>query len=158
MDWALIVSISLNVVGVLTYFKLPEMIQGLILQKVEYKYKNNISILSKYQEVLPELFEKAALSHSHYGMNYDGLVLNLNTMKEYAELKNYITIKQFFMPEKIKKTAREVEILIFDYVAAKHKETTESLPNKKSEELNKKISALMDRLESEIYEALKNKY
>lgn len=157
MDWILVLSVSLNIVAALVYFKVPELLQGLLMKKVEYKYNISFDRWKIHHDVLPVLFEKAATAHNYYQTNWDGKKLDLQLLFHYAELKNYITVKQFFLPKEITLIARELENEIHKYIMTKQKVTNESLNRKQLDELDETLEKLIKELENQIYEVLETK-
>lgn len=170
MEIGLIVSIVLNIVAVLVYFKVPEFIQSYFLKRIEHNYSEELQemehkfqlrfdTLRKRYEVLPELYNKIVMAESYYKQHFSGESLNNRDLKYLADMKNYITRNRFFIDENIFKKARECEELIMDWITNK-KNVYHSAPEeierfKKGQD---KIEAYLENsiidLEKMIYETI----
>lgn len=160
MEWVTIISIALNIVSVLVYFKIPEFIQSLFIRRIEHKYDIKLDKINRHNKVLPELFYKAAGVVSYYDFNYSGKTYNRRDLIEYSEYKNFITQNQFFLPADIRNTSRDIEDEILEFIYYKNKTTT--LPGGdeveemaiKQEESKKKLNKSLDDLEEKIYRVI----
>lgn len=162
MNWTLIISISLNIVSILVYFSVPEFLQQLFIKNIEYKYDVKLNRINRHNEVLPELFYKVSRAVSYYDFNYTGETYNKRDLIEYAELKNFITQNQFFIPTDIRDISREIEDEILEFMYFKNKimttaggEEVENMALKQTKS-KEKLNSLIDELEEKIYRIIKN--
>lgn len=162
MNWTLIISIALNIVSILVYFSVPEFLQQLFIKNIEHKYDVKLNRINRHNEVLPELFYKVSGAVSYYDINYTGQTYHERDLIAYAELKNFITQNQFFIPKDIRDISREIEDEILEFMSFKNKTATTAggeevenmaLKQRKSKE---KLNRLIDELEEKIYRVIEN--
>lgn len=120
MEWALVISLSLNILSILVYFNIPEFLQEIFIKKIEYKYNIKLDRINKHNEILPELFYTVSEAIAYHNQNYSGNTFIKRDMIKYAKLKNFITKNQFFIPAHIKDLSREIEDKVWECMRLKH--------------------------------------
>lgn len=160
MDWITIGSIALNIVAVLSYFKIPDLLQHSFVKRMDHKFKIKLDKINRNYEVLPELFYYVAATISYYDFNYSGNTYSKNDFLQYAKLKNFITQNQFFMSDDIKQLAREIENEVFDFINYKHRaesaidQSDELIIFEKQSKSREKLTIYEKELEEKIHKII----
>lgn len=150
MEWALVISLSLNLLSILVYFNVPEFLQEIFIKKIEYKYNIKLDRINKHNEILPELFYVVSEAIAYYNLNYSGNTLYQSDMIRYAKLKNFITKNQFFIPAHIKDLSREIEDKVLECMTLKYGK------DKNLATCEDELIKLQDQLEEKIQSILAN--
>ncbi|MEB7388695.1 hypothetical protein NGC53_02530 [Aerococcus viridans] len=121
MNWITILSISGNIVALLSWFKVPDMLQSFIVKRIEHNYEQKIQevnqtfqkdiknlefdfqsrldVLKKHYEVLPELYRTIWNGGSSILQNE---VSDLHENEEELEkIRNFIIANQFYLDKEI---------------------------------------------------------
>lgn len=121
MNWITILSISGNIVALLSWFKVPNLLQSFIVKRIENNYEqkmqevnqnfqkdiknlefdfqSRLDVLKKHYEVLPELYRIIWMGGNSI---LEGEISDFYERKEALEkIRNFIIANQFYLDEDI---------------------------------------------------------